>query len=151
QKGEILFNLKGHEERVLSLAFSPDGQRLASASADGTVKVWDASRASFPLLARVGTSPVASSASVPPISGFEAHMILSTPAPTPGLTLVRFSPDGRQLLTAGKDHFARLWDATSLTEIRAMRGGTSVLSHAHFSPDGKFITTGSHDGSLRLW
>ena len=61
-----------------------------------------------------------------------------------------YSPDGRLIVTAG-DNVARLWDATTATEIRVFAGHAGTVESAVFSPSGKTILTASVDQTVRLW
>jgi hypothetical protein len=62
-----------------------------------------------------------------------------------------FSPDGKQVVTAGRDGIARIWDAESGIELRRFTGHAGWINSAAFSPDGKKIVTGSGDGTVRIW
>jgi WD40 repeat protein len=115
---------EGHSDLVNRAVFSPDESLIASASRDGTVRLWHA-------------------ASGQEIRLLEGH--------TAEVNDVRFSPDGRYLLSASWDGTVRLWDTASGEEVRQMVGHTRPVFGVAFSPDGATALTGSSDMSVRLW
>lgn len=89
----------------------------------------------------------------------------STPPPTavgtPAFVLQRghsdsvlhasFSPDGRSIVTASRDHTARVWDVRSGSLRASLVGHSATVWSAHFSPDGHSIVTGGNDGLAFIW
>ncbi len=124
QTSRLDFVLRGHTQWVTSVAFSPDGTRLATSSRDRTVKVWEAA------------------------TGRE---LLSVPAHAASVWNVVFSPDGTRLATASDDFTARVWDASTGQELLVLRGHTKAVSDVAFSPDGRRIATTSGDWTARVW
>jgi WD40 repeat protein len=68
-----------------------------------------------------------------------------------GVFNVTFSPDGKYLATASKDHSVKLWDAATGDEIRTYRGHTGTVYSVCFSPDGKRLASASEDRTIRIW
>lgn len=117
--------MEGHTEKIICLAFSPDGKRLATGSVDNTVRIWD----------------VASGREVvPPLSG-HSDAILE----------VEFSADSRRLLTASMDCSARLWDVATGKQLLVLPKHSKQVRAVKFSPDGAFLLTGSGEGVARVW
>jgi len=64
---------------------------------------------------------------------------------------VAFSPDGNLVVTAGADNTARIWDAATGREIRALIGHTRGVNRARFTTDGRLVVTASDDSTVRIW
>jgi|GEM_PF-898707 len=122
--GRCALDLSGQKRCADSVAFSPDGTRIATASRDGAARVWNA---------RTGDCLLT-------ITGHQAWV-----------NMVEFSPDGRSLVTACDDRTVRLFDAGTGREIASFRGHTKSVNSARFSRSGDSIVTASADGTARVW
>ncbi len=157
---------KGHGDYVSSVIFSPDGQTLASGSADKTVKLWD-TKTGKELVTFKGHGDRVSSLAFSPdgrtlASGSLDKTVKLWDAKT-GQELVTlkghgdhvysvaFSPDGRTLASGGLDTTVKLWDTKTWQELTTLKGHGGHVSSAAFSPDGRTLASGSEDDTLKLW
>ncbi|KAJ1459192.1 WD40-repeat-containing domain protein [Pelagophyceae sp. CCMP2097] len=139
ETGALLVTLEGHDDLVASCAFSPNGQRVVTATADGKVLIWDAESGALQLT-------------------FEGH--------TAGVSCCAFSPNGERIVTASGDE-AWVWDAESIITASgdeawvwdAETGALLTMLEEHgddiwccaFSHNGERIVTAGYDKTAMIW
>jgi WD40 repeat protein len=116
--------LSGHDGIVVSVAYSPDGTRIVTASLDKIPRIWDA---------RTGVQLAV-------LSGHSSNV-----------NCAAYSPDSTRIVTASDDKTARIWDARTGAQLAVLAAHENRVSTAAYSPDGSRIVTGSLDKTARIW
>ena len=114
----------GHGSFVFSVAYSPDGSRVASGDSVGVVRIWD------------------------PGTGEEAAVLAGHAGSVNG---VAYSPDGSRIASAGDDGTVRIWDAHTGAELDVLTGHADGVNAVAYSPDGSRIASAGDDGTVRIW
>lgn len=109
---------------ILGIAFSPNGQSLATSDNKGVVQIWDAETVEQRVCC----------------AGHQ-HWAWD----------INFSPDGQYLASVGDDYLLRLWDVTNGELLSVYRGHTRPVNTVIFSPNGRMLATASQDHTIRLW
>jgi WD40 repeat protein len=166
QSSQLHRVLKGHTDLVHSPSFSPDGERVLTASLDNTARIWDAGSGNEIVLLKGHTGSVWSAGFSPDGRRVVTASVDNTARIWDAgsgneIALLRghmnevwsagFSPDGKRVVTASSDNTARIWDAGSGNEIALLKGHTDRVMSARFSPDGKRVVTASYDSTARIW
>jgi WD40 repeat protein/serine/threonine protein kinase len=132
QTRKKVHDLGTHGREIRAVVYSPDGKHLATASGDGQIKLWDATRLDQERQTRL-----------PPLQ-----------ARVPGPCLnVAFSPDSRRLGSGGTGNTVKVWDVQTGTELQTLRGHTGDVYAVAFSPHdgGRWIASGGDDSTVKIW
>lgn len=123
--GRIVNTLKGHSnESVRSVAWSPDGLKIALARPDGSTSIWTPS----------------DSASTSVLDGHGG-----------AVRSVAWSPDGAVIATASADRTVRIWDPVKRSTLKTLRGHRDEILSVAWSPDGRQLATASSDDTVQVW
>ncbi|MGQ4649658.1 nSTAND1 domain-containing NTPase [Lyngbya aestuarii] len=124
-------SLEDHKDEVIGVDFSPDGQLIATASFDKTVKLWSKDGQYLRTLVDNKLH-----------SKDESH--------SDRVNSVDFSPDGQLIATASFDKTVKLWSKDGIL-LKTLEGHTDGVFGVTFSPDGQMIATASADKTIKLW
>ncbi len=122
--GNSLYVYHGHSDKVVGVAWSPDGTRIASGSYDYTVQVWDAANGDH-------------------VYTYRGH--------SKRVTCVAWSPDGTRIASGSDDHTVQVWDAANGDHVYTYRGHSDNVHSVAWSPDGTRIASGSNDQTVQIW
>jgi eukaryotic-like serine/threonine-protein kinase len=110
---------------VSGMAFTPDGTILATASAEGTVSLWDTTRREV-------------------VDELRGHLN--------GVHAVAVSPNGQRLASASQgDEAVKLWDVATRHEVATLEGEGFIRDHLRFSPDGTLLVAVNATGTAHIW
>lgn len=165
--------LVGHTSHVLNADISPDGTQIATASADGTARVWDLNSGkdlatltgnqgnvwsvtyspdgSILVTTDDGGTRVWDAKCLKPGENNQSCVTRELKGHSGPVYLAGISPDGTRLVTASDDQTAIVWNLASGAQEHVFRGHASAVNSAAFSPDGNKIVTASADQTLRVW
>ncbi|NEP24933.1 AAA-like domain-containing protein [Moorena sp. SIO3I6] len=160
-QGNQLAVLRGHQDWVNSISFSPDGKTLATASHDKTARVWDLQGNSLAVLrghqssvssvsfSRDGKTLATASWNTVRVWDLQSNPLALLRGHQDSVTSVSFSRDGKMLATASNDKTVRLWDLQG-NQLALFQGHQDSVNSVSFSRDGKTLATASWN-TVRVW
>ena len=124
-KQKLIRTLAGHQKTISQIKYSPDGQLIASASWDKTIKLWHAQTGKL-------------------INTLTGHQ--------DGVNSITFSPDGQTLISGSEDKTIKLWHIASQPKlIKTLTGHTDSIKTVTISADGQLIASGGYDKTIKIW
>ncbi|MDC0937179.1 hypothetical protein OAS39_12920, partial [Pirellulales bacterium] len=172
QSGERQLSLAGHRDTLYDAELSPNGNRLATASYDGTITLWDIATGAALYTAKGHNGAVfdvefdpsgqvlasaSADATVKLWKVATGERLDTLSQPTAEQYTVAFSPDGKHIVAGGADNRIRVWgfvsrDARQINPLRFTRFAHDIaVTHMRFALDGLVLVTAGDDQLVRLW
>jgi WD40 repeat protein len=163
--GQEIRQFSGRHGEVFDVAFSPDGQTLATSSTDLSIRLWDVGTGEQRLVITSTTqvewfafSPLGDTILAGGYDGVArlwdaetGELVREFTTSGGGFTAgLAYSPDGHYVFASGLDGILHMWDIQTGAEIRRFVGGEGIMD-AEFSPDGRYLLGGDCDDTARLW
>ena len=117
-------SLYGHSDGILSLAFSPDGSTLLSASKDKTIISW---------------------------KNYQSNEVKTLTGHSDWVRSVSFSPDGTIVASGSHDHTIKLWNTQTGKCLHTLTGHSNWVQSVSFSPNGSIVASANNDKTIKLW
>jgi WD40 repeat protein len=164
--GTTLYVYRGHSYEVASVAWSPDGKRIASGSSDSTVQVWNATDGSNVFTYQGHSNTVVSLAWSPDgkriasssydkivqiWDAVDGNNAFTYKGHSDGVNSVAWSPDGKRIVSGSADKTVQVWDAVDGSNIFTYKGHSDQVWSVAWSPDGKRIASASWDQTVQVW
>jgi WD40 repeat protein len=124
QLSELIGTLSGYTGLVISVAHSPDGQRIVTGGSDRIVRVWDA---------------------------IDLTELAKLTGHARSINSVTVSPDGRRIVSGSDDQTLRVWDAVNFALLATLEGHTSRVTSVCWNGDGRRIMSGDNGGRIHVW
>ncbi len=118
-------SLTGHDDKILSISFSPNGQNLASGSKDGKIKLWKNNQ-SWQIFKTLESDNIA-------------------------VKDVSFSPDGKLLASASLDGTIKLWNTNDSTLLKSFTAHQGDILSINFSPNSQLLASAGEDAIIKIW
>jgi WD40 repeat protein/transcriptional regulator with XRE-family HTH domain len=112
------------DSEVWSVAYSPDGKRIATTDWNNSAKLWDAK---------------------------SGQLLMTLTGHSESVNGVAFSPDGKLVATASDDETAKIWNVETGDELLTLSGHDRPVHDVSFSPDGHHLASASDDGTAKVW
>jgi RHS repeat-associated protein len=155
-----------HSGAILATAFSADGNFVATAGADGNIKLWNAANGE-PVITLTGHTAAVSSVAFSPDGVYlasgswdrtiriwrvaDGSHLFTLQGHTASVTSVQFTPDGARLVSASWDQTVRVWDFINRRVERILRGHTDWVHDAVIAPNGALVASAGRDGKINVW
>jgi small GTP-binding protein len=163
--------LRGHTATIHRVAWSPNGLDIASASTDGTIRIWDARRGAYLRTLGQHTAKPERNAAIFGVAWAPSGQFLASASRGGRISIweaasgeclrkietsielmcLEWSPDGQRLASASETRVVYLWDAQSGDLLQPLKGHTEWVYSVAWSPDSRFLASASADHTIRLW
>ncbi|MGZ3621838.1 MAG: WD40 repeat domain-containing protein [Ktedonobacteraceae bacterium] len=176
--GGLIFANRSHTKKVLAIAWSPDGRRIASGSEDKSVQVWSPNKDKSSFFGTLRLTPrsqfsykghsgrvngliwspngqrIASVSNDKSLQVWDAttgKIFIIYRNTSAGINGVTWSPNGRFIAACGNDKMVQAWDAITRNNVFTYRGHTGYVMSVAWSPDGKSLASAGVDHTMQVW